>query len=156
MAATYEPIASTTVTAASTFSFTSIPGTYTDLVLVYAGTSSGSPNTYRFNGDSGTNYSDTYLLGTGSAASSGRYSTQTASRAAIGPGGGQHIMKLLIQSYANTSVYKTTLTEQASSTTYVERLVSLWRSTSAITSLVMTCNGGTFTGTASLYGIKAA
>ena len=78
MATTYEAIQTTTLgSAAADITFSSIPATYTDLVLVYIGaTVSNNINYYlRFNGDTGTNYSYTYLSGTGSAVGSGRGST---------------------------------------------------------------------------------
>ena len=76
MAITYEPIATTTLgTSASSVTFSTIPGTYTDLVLVVAGTSAATNgNEMQFNGDTGNNYSFTLLYGTGSAAVSSRNS----------------------------------------------------------------------------------
>lgn len=156
MPATYEPIASTTVSAASDVTFSSIPGTYTDLILVWGGSCTGGPVIGQVNSDTGTNYSDTYLLGNGSAASSGRYSTQGAFRIQISQGTGQTVARVSIQSYANTSVFKTMLSESAAAGSAVERTVSLWRSTSAITSVKFYPFTGTLTGTLSLYGIKAA
>ena len=67
---------------ASNFDFTSIPQTYTDLVLVAflvpTGTQSGQ-NMRVGNGsvDTATNYSQTNMWGTGSAAASGRESNQS-------------------------------------------------------------------------------
>ena len=73
---TYTPIATTTLgSAATSYTFTSIPSTYTDLVLV--GNLSSSSNTnisIRIYSDSGTNYSNTYLTGvngTGASSASG-------------------------------------------------------------------------------------
>ena len=74
MAVTYTPITSNTLTSATaSVTFSSISGTYTDLVLVVSA-QSASTNVdlaMRFNSDSGTNYSNTRLYGTGSAAGSG-------------------------------------------------------------------------------------
>ena len=133
MPATYEPIASTTVSAAADVTFSSIPGTYTDLVFIYSGTATSGPHLFQFNGDTGTNYSDTHLLGNGTAATSSRYSSQGAVRVEIDPTTGQHVVKVSIMSYSNTNVFKTTLSEAANAATRVERLVGLWRSTAAIT-----------------------
>ena len=64
---------------AATIDFTSIPGTYTDLVLIvnmqssYTG-DAGNGARIQFNGDTGNNYSDTNLRGTGSSAISYRLS----------------------------------------------------------------------------------
>ena len=75
MPATYQPIETQTVsgTSTSTVTFSSIPQTYTDLVLVSAITQSADVSNYlRFNSDTGTNYSRTRLVGTGSSATSVR------------------------------------------------------------------------------------
>jgi len=61
-------------------------------------------------------------------------------------------------SYAG-STNKTVLSEAANDKNgsgIVNRLVGLWRNTSAITSITGTTFAGTLTGTATLYGIKAA
>ncbi len=66
MAATYTPIASATLAAStSSITFSSIPATYTDIVVVINDiNSTGSFDTnIRFNGDSGSNYSRTGLRG---------------------------------------------------------------------------------------------
>ena len=83
MPATYEPIATNTLgSAAANVTFSSIPATYTDLVIVYqALAATGNPDmTAQFNGDTGSNYSATRLSGNGTAASSARYTSQTFAR----------------------------------------------------------------------------
>ena len=77
-----------------------------------------------------------------------------AGNTAIAPG----IAMLQVQSYANTNVFKTMLTSMAAAGQVV-RAVSLWRSTSAITTVTLLPNSTNkhASGTvASLYGIKAA
>lgn len=170
MAATYEPIASTTLGAdAASYTFSSIPGTFTDLRLVVVGRSTRTAQTYdslflRFNGDTATNYSLTYIYGSGSAAGSGRASSQ--GRMQIGrfnhsngnsnPG----IVTADIMSYANTNVFKTALGASAASAENwpVARYVGLWRSTSAVTSIEVTVETASLASgaTLSLYGIKGA
>lgn len=169
MPTTYEPISTTTLsTATATVTFSSIPQTYTDLVLIVSGTMSASGNTVyaRLNGDSGANYSQTYLGGTGSASFTGRSSNNTAG---CGLGGYQlgyttNIFNIVanFQYYSNTTSHKTVLSNFADSTIpggATETLINLWRNTSAITSIEVRPNtshnfnsGSTFT----LYGIKAA
>jgi hypothetical protein len=81
MPSTYEPIATTTLgSAATTITFSSIPATYTDLRVVWIGTSAtGTPDLrIRYNNDSGSNYSITWLWGDGSAAYSGRSTNATS------------------------------------------------------------------------------
>jgi len=157
MPITYEPIATTTLgTSASSVTFSTIPGTYTDLVLVVNGTSTATNgNEMQFNGDTGNNYSFTLLYGDGSSATSSRNSNISFAYAGR-TNTNQSVSITQIMNYANTTTYKTVLTRANSNGDIVMANVSTWRSTSAITSLVYagaTFNSGTvFT----LYGIKAA
>lgn len=162
MASTYEPIATYTASGSiSTYTFSSIPATYTDLILVKSGAISGGDNTFmRFNGDTGSNYSTTIIQGSGSAASSGRSTNSTS--AGVGyTGDANEIMQIIqIMNYANTTTYKTAISRSNSSTTngYVQAGVELWRSTAAINSVTLFQGSTNFnTGTTfTLYGIKAA
>jgi len=157
MPITYEPIATTTLgTSAASVTFSSIPGTYTDLILVVNGTSTATNgNEMQFNGDTGNNYSFTLLYGNGSTATSSRNSNISFAYAGR-TNTNQSVSITQIMNYANTTTYKTVLTRANSNGDIVMANVSTWRSTSAITSLVYagaTFNSGTvFT----LYGIKAA
>lgn len=162
MPATYEPIASQTVAAGGVASveFTSIPSTYTDLRLVVAGTYESSLNiaNLTFNSDTGSNYSDTFLAGDGSAASSDRQSGEARIRTGQFSTG-QGIAIHDIMSYSNTNVFKTVLIASALPGTNLFRWVGLWRSTAAIDTVKVAAfaglefaEGTTF----SLYGIKAA
>jgi hypothetical protein len=80
MPATYEPIATYTAPSAqASYTFSSIPSTYTDLVLVANfGKSADTAIKYRVNGDTGSNYSVTALYGDGSSAGSFRTSNVTS------------------------------------------------------------------------------
>jgi len=163
--ATYVPIATQTLgSSASTVTFSSIPSTYTDLVLIMqsATTPSADDIGMRFNNDSGTNYSSTAVSGNGSSAYSDRssnalsiqldyrsYDSTTLSRMSV----------INIQNYANTSTYKTAILRNSNANVGVEATVGLWRSTSAITRVDLYgiggnsfASGSTFT----LYGIAAA
>ena len=170
MPATYEPIASQTVpSSTASVTFSSIPGTYTDLVLVIVGgtDSQGDNIRIRFNSDTGTNYSTTHLSGNGSSATSNRASSQAAISVSYNVGGGSDLAQhyvVNVMSYANANVFKTTLStvsQPNGSTSYpgIEKIVGLWRSTSAITSIdvIRTGGGNLLTNSVlSLYGIKAA
>jgi hypothetical protein len=170
MPSTYEPIATTTLGSnAATVTFSSITGSYTDLVLVInAGTSDGNEGAqFRLNSDSGSNYSVTHLSGTGSVASSGRGANLTTGRltqaASLGATNSL-TSNIIIQfmNYSNTATNKTVISRSNVTTgTYpgVEAMVNLYRSTSAITAieLRMSGSGQYITGsTFTLYGIKAA
>jgi hypothetical protein len=168
MPATYEPIATTTLgSAAASITFSSIPATYTDLRLILANTmvNAGTQPIIRFNGDTGTNYSQTFLRGNGSTAFSGR-SSGIASIAIndANPAAGAGVPQMSctdVFSYAG-STYKTCLVQSSndkngSGTT--QSLVGLWRDTSAINQITISeASSNNFdTGTtATLYGIKNA
>jgi hypothetical protein len=146
-------------TSSVTFDLTGISG-YTDLVIVANGTSSGDASfMMRFNGDSASNYSTTYLYGTGSSAVSGRVSNDSyiVAMGRTNTTGGASIIQL--QNYANTTTFKTVIGRGGGAATLVIAAVGLWRSTSAITSILITPEssntisaGSTF----SLYGIANA
>ncbi len=159
MPITYEPIATQTLgSAAASITFSSIPGTYTDLRLVFVGTlSSGNATTgWRANSDSATNYSETYIGGDGTSAFSGRNTNSTFGFAGV-TDTNQSMTTVDVFSYAG-STYKTALSDSVPVAQYVLRRVQLWRSTAAITSFTYLTTSGTFTAgtTATLYGIKNA
>ena len=171
MASTYEPIATQTL-GSNTLSvtFSSIPSTYTDLVLVTVQNNSDntlSAPAVTFNSDTGSNYSYTYLTGTGSSAISGRLSSQSGIllgyyTTAGTTDGFMNIMTF--PNYSNTTTFKTQLQRSnngGGNSTYLgaEAIVSLWRNTSAISSITLTYSGTSRFATGStftLYGIKAA
>jgi hypothetical protein len=161
---TYTPIAATTLGSnQASYTFSSISGSYTDLILVINGKHSANQNEdygLRFNSDSGTNYSTTYLLGSGTSALSGRASNQTKTISGWlnATDIGTYIEH--IQNYSNSTTYKTVLSRgaQTDSDTYMNASVSLWRSTSAITSITVVPAAASLASgmTLTLYGIQAA
>lgn len=165
--ATYEPIATNTLTtAAASITFSSIPATYTDLRIVVVGQgSSGFDPVVQFNSDTATNYSCTEIVGTGTAASSDRQTSSNFISFPVSSGMAQssnwNLITYNIFSYAG-STYKTclaTLNDDLNGSGSVNIMVGLWRSTSAINTFVIKSNpSGNFAiGTiATLYGIKAA
>lgn len=159
MASTYEPIATQTLgSAASSVTFSSITGTYTDLVLVanYQISTSNQFLTMQFNSDTGSNYSYTNLYGEGTAAASDRTSNATSGRLSF-YGSNQSNAIASIMNYSNATTNKT-IVSRDNTNTYVVTRVNLWRNTSAITSLVIGTSSGNITSgsTFTLYGIKAA
>lgn len=164
--ATYEPIATASISGVSTYTFSSISGSYTDLRFIIATTVSSSNDyiQFRFNGDTGTNYSQTGIAGNGSAASSSRFTAQTGIYTGTTKGGEISrplLAKIDVFSYAG-STNKTVLVEYSNDQNgagSVERNVGLWRNTAAITSItVFSIGAANFAAgsTATLYGIKAA
>lgn len=162
MPTTYEPISTQTLTnnTTATVTFSSVPATYTDLILIFGGTrTTGAADIFlRFNGDTATNYSRLYISGNGSAAGSAKGSNETSFL------GGGYVQTVVgssifqIFNYANATTFKTVLARTNYTDTGVSAYVGLWRATPAAitTVLVGTSNffasGSTFT----LYGIKAA
>ena len=147
MTATFDLISEQVLTsAASSVTFSSIPQGFKDLVLeVVARTNRSSLSDFiavRFNGDTGSNYSMTYFAGDGLAASSGRNTnsssvTSDAIPAANASSGVFGTFQMNLQSYASTSVFKTEISRSGHSAALVGAQVGLWRSTSAITSIVL-------------------
>lgn len=169
MASTYTPIATTTGTGSSgTITFSSIPSTYTDLVLVcdiaYAslGGNTGYVNARVGNGslDTGNNYSYTYIQGNGSSATSGRLAnTNTINGLSSVTSTNRVNLVMNFQNYSNTSTYKTVIHRVNDANYATAAVVNLWRSTSAINTIsVFDYSGYSFatTATFTLYGIKAA
>lgn len=156
---TYTPIARTTLsTAASTVTFSSISGSYTDLVLVInSKTSSNVDIYYRLNSDTGSNYSDTRLYGNGSVAGSDRNTSQTSAR--FGTTNTEFgTIVLNLQNYSNSNTYKTSISRAGEVNWGTVTHASSWRSTAAVTSVQVLTGSGTFSigSTFTLYGIAAA
>jgi hypothetical protein len=158
---TYSTIATTTLgSAASSYTFSSIPQTYTDIVLVANLLPVSSARVrFRVDGDSGSNYSYTVLTGTGSAAVSGRVSSNTEIDLFwnnLPSGWSNYICNF--QNYSNTTTFKTILSRGNSPAQETLANVGLWRSTSAIDSIEIFSTVGNFdTGSMfTLYGIAAA
>lgn len=169
MALTYEPIATSTLSSPTgSVTFSSIPNTYTDLVLVanvVMGTL-GSQYVLQFNSDTGTNYSNITLYGNGSSASS--YVQTSIARIELSLGSASSNAPALIRAdifnYKGTSITKSVFystSRDANGAGQVERGIGLWRGSNAITSVIFSAaGGGTPTlgsGTVvTLFGIKAA
>ena len=165
---TYEPIATTTLTSASSsVVFSSIPQTYTDLVVVFVGknTTANVAMTGEFdlNGDGGNNYSGTYLgdgatSGRGTNNNGGYYTTLTRSSVSTAI---VHFMN-----YSNSTTYKTWLSRWGTrggsdNINQTGAIVGLWRNTAAITQINFNRPAGESGSfdvgcTWTLYGIKAA
>ena len=165
MPATYEPIATTTLgSATKNITFSSIPSTYTDLRVVLVGTIQTAADYIEitFNGTT-SGYSWTHLSGNGSAAASGRITSNTKWVPNLPLAGSTTVPMLIttdIFSYAG-STFKTGLMETSADTNgsgLVIRSVGLWQNTAAITSIKLEVQSYNFNAgtTATLYGIKNA
>jgi len=168
---TYEPIAAQTLgSAAASVTFSSIPQTYTDLVLICSvqDNTTGQIQSnvqIQFNNDTGSNYSWTGIYGNGTSAVSHRQNNSTSAWAGYMSSASGVFSPIVFQiiNYSNTTTFKTTIsranlgTLNPNTTTITEGVVSLWRNTNAISTVkingaISFATGSTFV----LYGIKAA
>ena len=161
----FESIATSTSTGAS-ISFTSIPATFTHLQIRMMAIYTGSVGSgfIAFNGDNASgNYSYHQLLADGSTTGAGSLTSQNQGKFTGGAGtspAAPNVMVMDILDYRNTNKYKTTRAIYGwddNSSGYVEYNSNNWRSTSAITSIVLTpANSFASNTIVALYGIKAA
>ena len=155
---TYTPIYSTTFSSvASSITFSNIPTTFTDLVVVIGGKFSAdiSAGIY-FNGDTGSNYATTRIWGNGTSAQSSSSNNSTQISLTAGNGSVLSTYIANIMNYSNASTYKPVLGR--ASQDQVSSRIGMWKSAAPITSITFVANGGNFAvGTAvTMYGIKAA
>lgn len=158
---TYTTIATTTLTGStSSYTFSSIPGTYTDLVLTTSGTASGDFSyKLQFNGDTTSNYSSTYLYGDGTSTTSGRSagSTNIVGMSRTGTVRANGVIHIL--NYSSATMCKTVIGYGGTANNIVIAASGLWRKTpEAITSVTVLPESGTMSaGTVlTLHGIAAA
>ena len=171
MATTYQAIASQVLASTATsVTFSSIPGTYTDLVLKVSGrsvTNAGIPdsNNVQFNGDTATNYSRTQISGDGAAANSitgGTVANIIFTYSATGNNATANTFgnfEMYLSNYAATTTKQVLgfgVGENNATTSYMSLDSALYRGTSAITSIKVFLNSGTNYAIGSrfdLYGI---
>lgn len=168
MATTYEAIATTTVGSggAATFAFTSIPATYTDLLVVASLRSDRASNSidngwiYLNSDTTSGNYTKRRLWGDGSAV----YSATTYDLDYYVPGSTATAstfgnLYYYIPNYAgsNNKSFSVDSSQENNATIAINNFTAgLWSSSSAITSITFDLNNGNFVqySTATLYGIK--
>jgi hypothetical protein len=160
MAVTYQKIASTVLTTtASTITFSSIPTTYTDIVVSAGGlTTRINDVLVRFNSDSGTNYGRNYLVGNGTGVEVSRSNSTAYINAGYFPTASTGFgYNMHINSYANTTTFKNILLQYATVGNWSGMITGLWRNTSAINTIDFIAQSNTFNAgtTFTLYGIKA-
>jgi hypothetical protein len=156
--ATYTPLATVTLgTATASVTFSSIPATYRDLILVMNGVGSlSTDDVLRFNSDSGANYNWVRMFGTGSTATSSASASQTYIR---NTGNTSPVNSMIIQimDYSATDKHKTVLSRGDNPAETVMAVASRWANTAAITSVSHSVASGTWTvgSTFNLYGIAS-
>ena len=155
---TYKPLATVTLgTTTSSVTFSSIPATYRDLILIVEGpANSGDFHLARFNGDSSSNYPAVIAQGTGSSTPS---VAGTNTGAYLGDCGGSNrfFSYTSIMDYSATDKHKS-VANRTHYSDVVTMTAARWANTAAITSMFVAINnaasfssGTTF----SLYGVIA-
>jgi len=164
---TYDCIATNTITTASpAVTFSSIPQTFTDLVLVLSIRANSTPTSFgtgiRFNSDTGSNYSRIFFYGSGATGSGGAEANQTRIFYSAGTNVADqfNLIRLNIMNYSNSTTYKKVIARNDDLADVTSMSVGLWRNLNAITSLTVTPYDDNATGfavgtTLILYGIKA-
>ena len=164
----FESIATVTVGSggASDITFSAIGSTYKHLQIRLTSKLSDQNNIYMQVGngsiDTGSNYAWHELYGDGSSAAAGAGSSQTFTKVSYQASTGSNIMSVAvidILDYGSTSKYKTirSLTgSDANGSGYVFLRSGLWQSTSAINTIKLYGQSGSFNQytSAALYGIK--
>ena len=173
MATTYELISSNVLTgSAASVTFSSIPSTYTDLVLKWSARSDLAASNVAYpyiqiNGTAGTAYSRTYLYGAGSGGTGSSRNSSTdriyvsAVPAANATSNSFGNSELYLPSYLasqNKPLSSFDVVEYNSATVdeNINLIAGLWSNTSAVTSISMALYSGNFVSGSSfyLYGIK--
>jgi hypothetical protein len=162
----FDALATVTVgaTSVASIAFAAIPTGYRHLQIRAFNRCSVNSGRLRFqfNGDTSANYSGHYILGTGASALagggandtrlSGTYNNSTANVFSV------NVIDIL--EYANTNIYKSTRTLSGVDTNDVNGEVFFvsgsWRSTSAVSSILMYFDSGNITQYSqfTLYGVK--
>nr|DAL22186.1 MAG TPA_asm: hypothetical protein [Caudoviricetes sp.] len=162
---TYTPLANITLSSsASSVTFSNIPNTYRDLILVATPASSdGGTNRYMgitFNSDTtGSNYSNVAMMGNGSVTGSSTFTGGIFPQYYSDLSGtvGNNVITLSLMDYSATDKHKTVLSRSSRGDFGVTATAHRWASTSAISTIVVSCvnaswkSGSTF----ALYGVIA-
>jgi hypothetical protein len=156
---TYTPLATVTLaSSASSVTFSSIPATYRDLILVMNGSpSTGSYAFLRFNGDSGSNYNYIFMYGDGSSAVSQSFTSQTQGYIGNIDATVRTTFIAQVMDFSATDKHKTFLSRNGQAAGLVIATAGRWANTSAVTSMSVNINSGTFSigHTFNLYGVIA-
>jgi len=150
---TYTALATVTLGGtASSVTFSSIPATYRDLILVGTGTISGAVGSIRFNADTGSNYTRVGMLGNGSSTSS---FADTSAEVFLNNSPMTGILQIM--DYSATDKHKTYLHRDNNASSLVVAQAGRWANTAAITTVGIVAVGGTFSAgvTFALYGIAS-
>ena len=159
---TYRPLATVTLgSSASSVTFSSIPATYRDLILVFDGTTTDAADfRLRLNNDSGSNYSYVLMGGRAAGTTSAAGSSQTVMYPVLGTSiAGQRINYIAqVMDYSATDKHKTVLfRDNGNNAIFVAASAQRWANTGAVTQLNLFLTTSTYAAgcTISLYGVIA-
>jgi hypothetical protein len=159
---TYTPLANVTLgTAVSSVTFSSIPATYRDLILVINGSVvTATSFNFRFNGDTGTNYSVVNVQGfsppTSGTSTDNKMNPWLPNNLVANQ---PFVLTSNFMDYSATDKHKPSLHRiggQAGGETWVAMTAGRWADTAAITTILIS-SGANFNigATFSLYGIRS-
>jgi len=154
---TYTALATVTLASGVTsVTFSSIPATYRDLILVFRGTlttATFNELELRINGDTGSNY--TRLIGFGDGSSAGSI-TDVFNSYRFSYGNNTNPFTSIVQfmDYSATDKHKTMLNRESQANRSVAMGIGRWANTAAMTSFQVFCVQNMAAGTTlNLYGI---
>jgi hypothetical protein len=136
---TYKPLATVTLgSSAASVTFSNIPATYKDLILV-ASTKTGvtTDNSFRVNGDSGGNYNNVVMFGTGSSTGSNSFANETFNYMDYSNSTNYGASISHFMDYSATDKHKTILNRYGTGENVVVARATRWASTTAITSITL-------------------
>ena len=147
--------------ATSSLTFSSIPATYRDLIVVFLGAGSTDlEGRIRLNSDTGSNYNYVRMSGSGSAATSTSATSQTSgfvSAIAKATTTGALQLNINIMDYSATDKHTTIISRADQAANGTEAFANRWANTAAVTSVQILTSTGNFAAgsTFSLYGVIA-
>jgi len=157
---TYTPLATVTLgSSASSVTFSSIPATYRDLILVFGGTRTTTNNIQiRFNGDTGSNYSWVNAYGFSGGADSGSQTLSFMALTSVSLVASEQVNTIVnFMDYSATDKHKTVLSRLSQAGAVAQMNAHRWANTAAVTSILFYADVGDFGAGSvfSLYGIAS-
>jgi hypothetical protein len=161
---TYTPLATVTLgTAAASVTFSSIPATYRDLILVIqATTSSDALPWLRFNSDTGTNYGYVQMTGSPTVSSSANTFDRSYLLDGSVKANNPFFAQGSVMDFSATDKHKTMLVRSgmllsATDQSAVYASAHRWANTAAITTVLVSLTAGNYNSgsTFNLYGVIA-
>lgn len=154
---TYDLIASNVLSSsASSVTFSSIPATYRDLIVVvqYLSSTGTASLELRLNSDTGANYHRVWMVGDGSTASSFSETSATEVFLSSDTGAGttgEHLSVIQIMDYSATDKHKTILSRGNRASSGVTAQAARWANTAAVNTVLLRTSSNNFASGSSFY-----